>query len=517
MNPQASEFIEIQDTLSDPPLLEAKHITKAFPGMLALDNASLELRAGEIHAIMGENGAGKSTLMKILSGVYMADSGEIFFEGRAISPTNPREMLELGIAIVHQELSLVPNLTVAENIYPGRLPINFLGMVKYRQLFAQAKQVLEQLEVHVAANAAVETLSIANQQLVEITKALSMNCKVLILDEPTSALTDQEADRLLALLKRLASNGVGIIYISHKINEIFSIADRITVLRDGKYVGTKRCSDVTPDEIIRMMVGRDLGNLYPEKQGQRGTALLEVKDFQLRGSAGKNSFTLYQGEILSFAGLIGSGRTELARAIFGAEPKADGEILLHGKPIKIRSPKDAIAHGIGYLTEDRKLAGLFLDMCVRLNIEAAVINNVSSLGVIIPKKEASLANRYVKQLNIVTSGIEQDVRRLSGGNQQKVLLSKWLSIEPKILIVDEPTRGIDVGAKKEIHFLLRSLADKGVGIIMISSELTEVLGMSDRILVMHEGAIAAEILAADATEENIIRAASGQSIEGVLS
>jgi ABC-type sugar transport system ATPase subunit len=497
-----------------PPLLEAVHISKQFPGTLALDDVHLELLPGEIHAVMGENGAGKSTLMKILSGVYSADSGEIRFEGRPISPASPREALMLGIAIVHQELSVVPTLTVAENIFPGHLPTNFLGMVNYRQLYQNADRVLQNMNVAVDPRAMVENLSIANQQLVEITKTLSSNCKVLILDEPTSALTDSEADHLLSLLRRLASDGVGIVYISHKLKEIFALADRVTVLRDGRYIGTERVSDVTPDHVIRMMVGRELGAMYPEKSARSGAALMEVRNLRLPGSAGQNSFSLYDGEILGFAGLIGSGRSELARAIFGAEPKSGGEIFLNGSRVDIRSPKDAIALGMGYLPEDRKAAGLFLEMSLKLNIEAAVIGEVSRGGFVAPAKETALAQEYVRQMNISTPSVEQEVRRLSGGNQQKALVSKWLSIKPKILIVDEPTRGIDVGAKKEIHFLLRRLAESGVGVLMISSELPEVLGMSDRILVMHEGAIAGEFRSSEATEENIIRAASGQPVEG---
>lgn len=496
-----------------PALLEAIDITKQFPGTLALDGAQLELLPGEIHAVIGENGAGKSTLMKILAGVNVADSGEILFEGQPVAPATPREALQLGIAIVHQELSLVHTLTVAENMFPGRLPTNMLGMVRYGELFRQAQRVLDDLHMDVDARAPVEQLSIASQQLVEIAKALSLNCKVLILDEPTSALTDHEADNLLSFLRRLAADGVGILYISHKLKEVFSVADRVTVLRDGKYVGTRHISETTQDEVIRMMVGRELGNMYPAKSDRRGEPLLEVRDLQRAGSDIRNSFQLYEGEVLGFAGLIGSGRSELARAIFGAEPKEAGEILLNGVPVEIHSPKQAIQLGIGYLPEDRKSAGLFLEMSVKLNVEATVIDEVSSGGVVIAAKERSLAEQYVEELNISTSSIEQEIRRLSGGNQQKALVAKWLAIKPKILIVDEPTRGIDVGAKKEIHYLLRTLADNGVGVIMISSELPEVLGMSDRILVMHEGAIVAEFSAAEATEESIIRAASNHQGE----
>lgn len=495
-----------------PVLLEAVDITKQFPGTLALDHAQLELQAGEIHAVIGENGAGKSTLMKILSGVTSADSGEIRFEGHPVKPRSPREALKLGIAIVHQELSLVPTLTVAENILPGRLPTNALGFVRYDELFRQASSLLETLHVDIDVRAPLETLSIASQQLVEITKALSYQCKVLILDEPTSALTDHEADTLLSFLRRLADDGVGILYVSHKLKEIFAVADRITVLRDGKYVGTRRTDEITPDGVIRMMVGRELGNIYPAKSQNIGEPLLEVRNLRLAGQSVHNSFKLYKGEVLGFAGLIGSGRSELARAIFGVDPKDEGEILLNGVPVHVDSPRQAIEAGLGYLPEDRKISGLFLEMSVRLNIEAAVIDKVSSRGLVVASKERTLAEQYVQQLDISTPGIEQEVRRLSGGNQQKSLVAKWLAIKPKILIVDEPTRGIDVGAKKEIHFLLRELAQQGVGVIMISSELPEVLGMSDRILVMHEGAIVAEFSSAEATEENIISAASSHKV-----
>lgn len=495
------------------PLLQAVNISKQFPGTLALDEVQLELLPGEIHAVMGENGAGKSTLMKVLSGVYSADSGEIRLNGRSISPASPREALMLGISIVHQELSIIPTLTVAENIFPGHLPTNALGMVNYKQLYQNTGRMLEKMNVGVEARALVETLSIANQQLVEITKALSSNCRVLILDEPTSALTDSEANRLLGLLKRLAGEGVSILYISHKLKEIFTLADRITVLRDGRYIGTRVTADATPDQIIRMMVGRDLGEMYPQKCQEPGAALLEVHNLRLPHSEIRNSFKLYEGEVLGFAGLIGSGRSELARALFGADPKAEGEIILNGIPANVTSPRRAIELGMGYLPEDRKAAGLFLDMSIKLNVAASIIKDVSTGGFVAPLKEQALAEHYVQRLNISTPTIEQEVRRLSGGNQQKALVAKWLSIKPRVLIVDEPTRGIDVGAKKEIHFLLRSLAESGVGIIMISSELPEILGMSDRILVMHEGAIASEYHAAAATEEKIIRSASGQKSE----
>lgn len=325
------------------PLLEASHITKRFPGTTALNDVQFELQAREIHALMGENGAGKSTLMKILSGVYIADGGEIRFEGKSVAPANPHEALQMGIAIVHQELSVVRPLTVAENIYPGRLPTNRWGMVKYRELFENARHVLENLQVHIDPRTPMERLSIASQQLVEIAKSLSLKCKVLILDEPTSALTDHEADILFDLLRRLAADGTGIVYISHKLDEVFALADRITVLRDGHYIGTKAVRETSRDEIIRMMVGRELGDFYPAKSTERGNPLLEVRDLRLPGQTSGNSLQLYAGEVLGMAGLIGSGRTELARAIFGADPREEGEILIEGHPVRITSPSPAFA------------------------------------------------------------------------------------------------------------------------------------------------------------------------------
>ncbi len=491
-------------------LLEAKGITKQFPGTLALDDMQLALQAGEIHAVIGENGAGKSTLMKILSGVHTADAGQIFMDGRSVAPRNPQEAIALGIAIVHQELSVIPALTVGENIYPGRLPTDWLGMVKYGELFENARRELARLNVAVDPRAEVSTLSVANQQLVEIAKALSMDCKVLILDEPTSALTEHEADILFDLLRRLAADGVGILYISHKLSEIFALSDRITVLRDGRYIGTRETAATTVDEVIRMMVGRELTDMYPDLSAEQGEPLLEVRDLRLPGAARPASFTLYRGEILGFAGLIGSGRSELMRAIFGADAKESGEIWLEGKPVTIRSPQDAIALHLAYLPEDRKAAGLFLDMAIKANMAASSLPQVTANGFVVPGRETQLARDYIQRLNISTYGPEQEVRRLSGGNQQKTLVAKWLAIKPRILIVDEPTRGIDVGAKREIHHLLRQLAREGVGVIMVSSELPEILGMSDRILVMHEGTIAGELAANEATEERIMTFASGQ-------
>jgi ribose transport system ATP-binding protein len=495
------------------PLLEARGITKQFPGTLALDNVHLELLPGEIHAVMGENGAGKSTLMKILAGVILPDTGELWLEGKPVTFSNPHQALVHGIAIVYQELNMVPTLSVAENIFPGRLPTGTFGMVRYRELYRQAEQVMQSLHVDIDPRAVVGELSIAHQQLVEIAKALSRQCKVLILDEPTSALTDREADLLLTLLRRLANEGIGILYISHKLKEVFTVADRVTVLRDGKYVGTEMITATSSDALIRMMVGRDLGTLFPQKSEKIGKPLLQVQNFRVPGFDAHNNFELYEGEILGFSGLIGSGRTELARTLFGADPKAEGVVFLDGLRVAINSPAQAIRYGIGYLPEDRKAAGLFLEMSIRLNVAATVLDSISSGGFVLPAKERLFAEQFVQRLGISTPGIEQEVRRLSGGNQQKTLIAKWLAIKPKILIVDEPTQGIDVGAKREIHFLLRTLAASGVGVILISSELPEILGMCDRILVMREGAIVKEYSAEEATEEKIMRVASGQTVE----
>ncbi len=491
-------------------LLEATHITKRFPGTTALNDVQLQLAAGEIHAVIGENGAGKSTLMKILCGVHTADEGEIRFEGRPVTFASPRDALQMGIAIVHQELSVIPALTVAENIYPGRLPTNALGMVRYSAMFEGARRILHELQVDIDPRESLGMLSMANQQLVEIAKALSLNCRVLILDEPTSALTEREAEVLFDLLRRLAATGVGILYISHKLSEIFALADRVTVLRDGRYIGTHAISAITVEDVIRMMVGRELGDFYPPLGQERGEPVLEVRNLKLPGASVTSSFKLFRGEILGVAGLIGSGRSEMMRAIFGADPKDSGDILINGQPVAIHNPGDAIRHGLGYLPEDRKQAGLFLDMSIKQNIGATNLRAVTRGGFVVAAREQALADTYVQQLNISTPSVEQEVRRLSGGNQQKTLVAKWLAIKPRVLIVDEPTRGIDVGAKREIHYLLRSLANENVGVIIVSSELPEILGMSDRVLVMHEGAIVAELDGRTATEEKIMVFASGQ-------
>lgn len=492
-------------------ILEIKNVSKAFPGTQALDGVSLSVRRGEVHAILGENGAGKSTLMLILAGVHRKDSGEIWLEGRPIEIQDPHHAQTLGIAMVHQDLSLAPPLSVAENMFANRQPLNRLGMIDYGKLYEQTRQALAQFEIDVDPRRAVRDLSVAYQQVVEIATALSRNAKVLILDEPTSALTEHETAILFRIIRQLCQQGVTILYISHKLSEIMDIADRFTVLRDGKVVGTLNTRDATQDDIVRMMVGRDLGQYYPDAGRPTDECLFEVRNL-----TGRNfrdiSFRLYRGEVLGMAGLAGAGRTDLARAIFGAEPLDSGEIFLHGRKVVIHSPADAVRLGIGYVPEDRKEAGLFLSLTVRENTVAASLRQFSNSVFMDHRRVQAAVSDIVRNLDIKTPSLEQQVMNLSGGNQQKVMLAKWLVINPKVLIVDEPTRGVDVGVKADVHRLLRDLANQGVGVIMISSELPEVLGMSDRVLVMREGRLVGEVPRAEATEERVMAYAAGVNV-----
>jgi ABC-type sugar transport system ATPase subunit len=489
------------------PVIEMRGIAKRFPGVQALQNVSLDLRRGEVHAIVGENGAGKSTLMKILAGVYLADDGEVLLRGQPMSFANPREAIQAGISTIHQELNLIPNLTVGENIMLTREPIKG-RFVDDRALYAQAERALRDLEIDLPARALVSDLTVAKQQMVEIAKALSLEADVVIMDEPTSSLTERETDVLFEIIKRLTVRGVAILYISHRMEEIFSIADRVTVLRDGHLVATTSITEVTPPALISMMVGRELTSLYPDKHGEIGSPLLEVRNLKPRGSTGTVSFTLHRGEILGFAGLVGAGRTEVMRAIFGADPTEGGEIMLEGQPIRISSPADAIGLGLAFVTEDRKQQGLVLGMTVRENISMVALPKLSGSGFIDQVAETQLARASIPRFDIRTPSMEQEVVNLSGGNQQKVVLAKWLAIKPKLLILDEPTRGIDVAAKAEIHNLIAQLAAEGIGILLVSSELPEVLGMSDRVLVMREGRIMGEFRRGEATQEAVMNLAA---------
>jgi ribose transport system ATP-binding protein len=493
------------------PLLALRGIRKTFPGVVALDGVDLELRAGEVHVVLGENGAGKSTLMKIVSGAVRADAGEIRLDGTTVAISSPRHAQSLGIGIIYQELNLVPQLTAAENIYLGREPASLPGVIDQRSLVRAAQAQLDELGVAMAATTPVSRLSVAHRQMVEIAKALSLQARVLIMDEPTSALTGQEILELFATIRRLKARGVAIVYISHRMEELFAIGDCVTVLRDGRHVGSRRIAETTMAELVRMMVGRDLKDQFPRRTTAVGGEALRVERLTRRGVLHEVSFTLRRGEVVGMAGLMGSGRTELARAVFGADPIDSGRIVVRGEEKRIDSPRAAIDLGMGLLTEDRKGQGLVLPLSVQENLCLPSVNRLSPYGVVQPGRERRVAAQRIAELRIKTPGPHQPVTYLSGGNQQKVVLGKWLITEADILIFDEPTRGIDVGAKREIYQLINQLAARGTAILMISSEMPEVLGMSDRILVMHAGRIAGEFRAADATPEKVLAAALGSN------
>jgi ABC-type sugar transport system ATPase subunit len=487
-----------------------EHISKTFPGVQALQNVTFPVARGEIHALVGENGAGKSTLMKILTGALSRDSGTIYFRGESVEIDSPRRALETGISMIHQELALIPHLTVGQNIYLGREPrLSFLGLIDWPALYAQADEQLKRLEIPVSARAPLSELSIAQQQMVEVAKALSLQADVIVMDEPTSALTERETETLFSLMRSLKAQGVTIIFISHRLEEVFQVADRVTVLRDGQLIGTVPISEVNEEQVVHMMVGRELGEMYPKTAASQPQAVLRAKGLRRGNDLRGVDLELHRGEVLGIAGLVGAGRTYLARALFGADPLEAGEIWIDGEKVSINSPQQAIALGLGFVPEDRKAQGLFLGLAVRTNIAIGALDHVSRLGFLDFKRINQLASEYVQRLDIRTPSLIQRVRNLSGGNQQKLVIAKWLTLNPKVLVLDEPTRGIDVGAKAEIHSLMSQLAGQGVGIIMISSELPEILGVSDRILVMREGQIVAEFPRETATQDAIMLAATG--------
>lgn len=486
-------------------------IEKTFPGVHALSDCRFELRSGEVHALVGENGAGKSTLMKVLTGVYKKDAGRILYKGNEVEIPNPKAAQDLGISIIHQELNLMLHLTVAQNIFIGREPRKGIKFIlNESEINERTQQLLDMMHLDLDPRTRVSDLTVAKQQMVEIAKTLSFNSEVLIMDEPTAALTESEIEELFRIIRKLRDKGVGIVYISHRMDELKQISDRVTVMRDGCYIDTVRIQDVTTDRIISMMVGREIyesSRLNVENAGQE--VVLEVKNIN-RGRMIKDvSFNLKRGEILGFAGLMGAGRTEVARAIFGADPIDSGEIYVLGQKVHIKSPSDAVKHGIGYLSEDRKRYGLTLGMDVESNIVLAAFEKfLGFLGWVNRGKTRVTAEYFVEALKIKTPGLQQKVKNLSGGNQQKVVVGKWLTRDCSILIFDEPTRGIDVGAKSEIYKLLNDLAQQGKSIIMISSELPEILRMSHRIIVMCEGRITGELSAAVATQERIMQYAT---------
>ena len=500
--------------MSDPqPILEALNIHKRFPGVHALDDVSLTVYPGEVLALVGENGAGKSTLMKILAGALSPDDGTIRIDGRDVTLAGPRDAQDLGIGIIYQELSLVDALSVGENIFLGDLPTR-AGMrwrTDWPQLWRHTAALLDRVGARVRPQTPVRNLSVAQKQMVEIARSLHRNVRVLILDEPTSSLTGQETATLFDIISGLRAQGVGIIYISHRLEEVFAIAQRVAVLRDGRLVGTLPIAEATHDRLVRMMVGRDLSHLFAQAQAATGPVRLEVRGLRRGGLLEDVSFQLRPGEVVGLAGLVGSGRTELARCVFGADPFDAGEILLDGRPVSIRSPRDAVRLGIGLVPEDRKLQALILGMAVRENVTLPVLDRLGSRLFPSRGRERALVGRFIESLRIRTPSMEQRVAALSGGNQQKVVIARWLATNPKVLILDEPTRGIDVGAKAEVHGLIARLAEQGVAILMISSELPEILGMSNRILVMREGRMVADIPRSEATEERIMAAATGQA------
>ena len=490
-------------------IVSMQGICKSFPGVKALDNVHFELRSGEVMALLGENGAGKSTLMKILSGVYTRDSGTVEIFGKSYDDLTPKQAQQLGVAIIHQELNMCPHLNVAENMFLGREKMKG-GLVDHRAMEAEAKRILDDLRISISPTETVGNLPVSKQQMVEIAKALSINARVLIMDEPTSALTAKEIDELFRIIRKLRDNGCGIVYISHRLEELQHIVDRVTIMRDGQYITSMNFKETTMDEIITNMVGREIKEQFPRVECQKGQKIFEVRNLNAGRMVRNINFELYAGEIVGFAGLMGAGRTEMAMTIFGAmEGKKTGTVTLFGEKVDIHSPADAISRGIALVTEDRKAQGLLLAQTVSDNIVLASLRKLCHMGVVDVNLQYFFAKQYVKEIGIKVPSLNAEVRSLSGGNQQKVVLAKWLMTEPKILILDEPTRGIDVGAKYEIYTIMMDLAAKGFSIIMISSELPEIMGMSDRVLVMHEGAVSGTVLHEDMTQERIMRLATG--------
>jgi inositol transport system ATP-binding protein len=490
-------------------LLEVEKVRKAFPGVLALDDVSFRLKRGHVHALMGENGAGKSTLMKIVAGVYTPDSGSFRLKGQEIRLTSPLDALRYGIAMIHQELNLMNYMTVAENIWIRREPLNGFGLVRHEEMRRRTKELFERLDINIDPEAEVRDLSVANRQMVEIAKAVSYDSDVLIMDEPTSALTEKEVTHLFQIIRTLKAQGTGIIYITHKMNELFEIADEVSVFRDGRFVGEHSAADVTRDDIIKLMVGREITQMFPKQTVPIGDVVLSVKNLSLEGRFGDISFDLRKGEILGVAGLVGSGRSNVAETLFGVSPATSGTIAIDGKEIVMRNPAMAMDAGMAFLTEDRKESGCFLLLDVLANMQIALLRaSHVRAGFVNESAIEKLCQDQRARLRVRTPDLDEPIINLSGGNQQKVLIARWLMTNPRILILDEPTRGIDVGAKAEIHRLISELAGQGVAVIMISSEMPEVLGMSDRVLVMHEGRMTGIVERKDATQVKIMELAS---------
>ncbi|MDR1894569.1 MAG: sugar ABC transporter ATP-binding protein [Spirochaetales bacterium] len=486
-------------------ILEVSDVGKSFPGVNALENISIQFHKGEVHALLGENGAGKSTLMKILAGIHTPDSGTIRLRGKEVFFNKPKQSMEAGIGMVHQELCLCPHQTAAENVYMGRSPVNKFGFFDWKKLNADAQQIFAQLDMDVRPSDVVGNLSIAKQQMIEIAKAASMNASIIILDEPTSSVTEEERLALFNMIRRLKEKDVAIIYISHRMEEILEIADCFTILRDGHFIVTKPVEGITIDEIITGMVGRTLTYVEHEQSSGQDEPVMEAKGLTRRGVFENISFNVRKGEVLGLAGLVGAGRSEVARCIFGLDKMDSGAIWINGRECSIHSPRSAINYGVGFVTEDRKMDGSVLEMSVQENITLPILKTICKAGFINKTRDHLIARQAIENYGVKTPSPKQKVVNLSGGNQQKVIIAKWLTTNPKVLILDEPTRGIDVGAKNEIYKMINELTAKGLAVIMISSEMPEILRMSDRVIVMREGKITAEIPKKDATQDTIMR------------
>ena len=489
-------------------ILEIKGVSKSFVGVKALQNVSFQVRKGDVHALLGENGAGKSTLMKILSGAYNKDCGQIFVNGKEAEIRNTKDSERLGIAIIYQELNLIPDITVAENIFLARQPKKH-GLLDWKKMTEDAEEILDYMDVAINPRAIVSSLSVAQQQMVEIAKAISLHSQLLIMDEPTSTLTEGETRKLFSVINNLKSKGISMIYISHRMEEIFEICDSYTVLRDGTFVHSGEIKEVDVNQIIEYVVGRSLASVYPEKKNKVGEVILEADHISNGKEVKDVSFSLRKGEILGFAGLVGAGRTETLKAVFGADSGAKGEIKINGKPVQIRSPRDAIKLGIGFLPEDRKKEGLVVDLPVLDNTVMAKPEKAMEHGMFSAKKAKEICQKYIRELLIKTPSEMQMAKFLSGGNQQKVVLAKWLNCEPEIIVLDEPTRGIDVNAKMEIYNIIVKLAEEGKSIIMISSEMPELIGLCDRVIVMHEGCVTGELDRRTLSQQQIMHYATG--------
>ncbi len=492
------------------PIVELTGAAKQFGAVQALRNAELVLYPGEVHALLGENGAGKSTLVKILGGIHLPDAGVLKVAGEVVELHNPAQSQRLGIAVIHQEPTLFPDLNVAENVFMGRHPRDRFGRVDWKRMYQEVERLIARLDVPLSVYTPVQGLSVADQQMVEIANALSLNARVLVMDEPTAALSAHEVEKLFVITKQLREQGVAIVLVTHRLEEVFALADRVTIMRDGAHVITAPTSQFTSEDIIRYMVGRELTALFPKSEAEIGDVLLDVQHLTREGVFKDISFQLRRGEILGFSGLVGAGRTEVARVLFGIDRGDAGEIRINKDLVHITSPQVAMRYGLAYVPEDRRQQGLVMDFSIAANITLPILQRFSRFGVVDRQRERETATNYSQQLRIRSAGIDQLVKALSGGNQQKVVLAKWLITNPKILILDEPTRGVDVGAKAEVHRIVSDLAAKGLAIILISSELPEVLGMSDRVLVMHEGHLTGEFSRAEADQEKVMFAATGQ-------